>query len=198
MADRETHKPRLHPRLPSPKPLGYSMLDLVVRASDTNMFFFSGNNTSFTDTTKPDSRLKDGSYTNISITNISTYGDVMTASITVPYTTPTPTPTATPTSTPTEECVDAENISASPSELKLNTKGSDKVTITVTGKNGCPVAGDSVRVSVSNSSLVTVSPRNKITDENGQAVFTIKAKNKTGNAVVTFRDGSLSTGKCDG
>ena len=85
------------------------MLDLVVRASDTNMFFFSGNNTSFTDTTKPDARLKDGSYT-----NISTYGDVMTASITVPYTTPTPTPTATPTPIPTEECVDAENISASP------------------------------------------------------------------------------------
>ncbi|MEK6634922.1 MAG: Ig-like domain-containing protein [Planctomycetota bacterium] len=117
----------------------------------------------------------------------------MTASITVPYTTPTPTPTATPTSTPTEECVDAENISASPSELKLNTKGSNKVTITVTGKNGCPVEGDSIKASVSNSSLVTVSPRNKTTDENGRAVFTITAKNKTGNAVVTFRDGSLST-----
>lgn len=168
------------------------MLDLVVRASDTNMFFFSGNNTSFTDTTKPDSRLKDGSYTNISITNISTYGDVMTASITVPYTTPTPTPTPTATPTPTEECVDAENIAASPSELKLNTKGSGEVTVAVTGKNGCPVEGDSVRASVSNR-LVTVSPRNKTTDENGRSVFTITARNKTGNAVVTFRDGSLST-----
>ena len=33
----------------------------------------------------------------------------------------------------------------------------------------------------------------KTTDKNGRAVFAITAKNKTGNAVVTFKDGSLST-----
>ena len=32
-----------------------------------------------------------------------------------------------------------------------------------------------------------------VTDANGEAVFTIKAKNKAGNAIVTFKDGSLST-----
>jgi hypothetical protein len=36
-------------------------------------------------------------------------------------------------------------------------------------------------------------PKNQKTDANGQAVFTIKAKGKTGVATITFSDGSLST-----
>ena len=35
-------------------------------------------------------------------------------------------------------------------------------------------------------------PKNQKTDANGQAVFTIKAKGKTGAATVTFGYGSLS------
>jgi M6 family metalloprotease-like protein len=66
--------------------LGYSMLDTKEYSAHTNMFFFSGNNTSFTDTTTPNSRLKNGNSTNISITNISTYGDNMTASVIRPPT----------------------------------------------------------------------------------------------------------------
>lgn len=41
--------------------------------------------------------------------------------------------------------------------------------------------------------LIRVTPSSKRTDANGEAVFTITAKNKTGNATVTFKDGSLST-----
>jgi len=36
-------------------------------------------------------------------------------------------------------------------------------------------------------------PKKQTTDSNSQAVFTIKAKNKTGVATITFSDGSLST-----
>ena len=49
--------------------------------AETNMFFFSGNNSSFTDTTTPNSKLKNGDSTYISITNISPYGNTMTSSI---------------------------------------------------------------------------------------------------------------------
>jgi len=66
--------------------LGYSMLDTKEYAAHTDMFFFSGNNTSFTDTTTPNSRLKNGRSTYISLTGISAYGDTMTASVTMPPT----------------------------------------------------------------------------------------------------------------
>lgn len=36
-------------------------------------------------------------------------------------------------------------------------------------------------------------PKKQKTNANGQAMFTIKAKGKTGIATVTFKDGSLST-----
>jgi len=66
--------------------LGYSMLDTDTDSADTNMFFFSGNNASFTDTSTPDSKLKNGISTNISITDISTYGETMSATIVRPPT----------------------------------------------------------------------------------------------------------------
>ncbi|MHC4268534.1 MAG: M6 family metalloprotease domain-containing protein [Planctomycetota bacterium] len=59
--------------------LGYSMLDTNTSRAHTNMFYFAGNNSSFTNSTIPDSKLKDGTATNIPITNISAYGDIMTA-----------------------------------------------------------------------------------------------------------------------
>jgi len=59
--------------------VGYSMLDTYERPVHTNMFYFSGNNDSFSDLTTPNSRLKNGNSTNISITDISSYGDTMSA-----------------------------------------------------------------------------------------------------------------------
>lgn len=38
---------------------------------------------------------------------------------------------------------------------------------------------------------VSVSPLSAYTDTNGQAVFTVTAKNKTGNSKVTFKVNSL-------
>jgi M6 family metalloprotease-like protein len=63
---------------------GSSMLDTGFAEAHTNMFFFSGNNTSFSNTTTPNSKLKNGNATNISITDISAYGDTMTATVIVP------------------------------------------------------------------------------------------------------------------
>lgn len=61
--------------------LGYSMLDTEESAIDTNMFFFSSNNASFTDDTNPGSRLKNDTNSNKSILDVSNYGDVVTAKI---------------------------------------------------------------------------------------------------------------------
>ncbi len=66
--------------------LGYSMLDTYTDSADTNMFFFSGNNTTFTNDTTPDSRLKSGGSTHISVKDVSAYGDTMTAAISLPTT----------------------------------------------------------------------------------------------------------------
>lgn len=58
-----------------------SLLDHKVTRARTDMFFFKENNERFTDTTTPGSRLKNGASPNISIIDISSYGDVMTANI---------------------------------------------------------------------------------------------------------------------
>ncbi|HEY4481878.1 MAG TPA: M6 family metalloprotease domain-containing protein, partial [Candidatus Brocadiaceae bacterium] len=60
---------------------GSSMLDTNYVRANTNMFFFAGNNGAFTNFTTPDSKLKNGSLTNISVTDISAYSDTMTATI---------------------------------------------------------------------------------------------------------------------
>src|SRR3990167_8990571 len=103
-----------------------------------------------------------------------------------------PTPTATATPTPII-CDEATDIEAEPDLLILKVKNSDTVTVTVTGEDGCPIEGDTVRASGNDSSLISVVPQTQVTDENGEARFKITANNKTGNAVVMFRDGSLST-----
>lgn len=69
--------------------LGYSMLDTVSYGVHTDMFFFSGNAVNFDESTVPDSKLKDGSSTNISVTDISNYGETMTAVVTLPLQSPT-------------------------------------------------------------------------------------------------------------
>ncbi len=63
--------------------LGYSMLDTGTAMANTNMFYFSGNNTSFSDSGNPNSKLKNSTSTEISITSISVYSDSMTATVTL-------------------------------------------------------------------------------------------------------------------
>jgi|GEM_PF-3423386 len=115
---------------------------------------------------------------------------------------PTPTPVATPsptpvmTATPTPEVCIAERITLSSYKLKIITNQRAEVTVTVTGKKDCPVEGAKVRVlylatNPNDSGRISVSRRNAVTDADGQAVFTIKAGNKTGKADFTFKTGSL-------
>ncbi|HHT9106707.1 MAG TPA: hypothetical protein ACFYD7_12675, partial [Candidatus Wujingus californicus] len=92
-------------------------------------------------------------------------------------------------------CENAIDIEANPTEMTLNTKASNTVTVTVTGLDGCPVEGDTVKAKVDNNSenYVKVSPKKQTTNASGQAEFNITAKSKAGDAIVTFKDGSLST-----
>ncbi|MEK6634876.1 MAG: hypothetical protein AABY38_00835 [Planctomycetota bacterium] len=61
--------------------------------------------------------------------------------------------------------------------------------MTVTGEDGCPVECEMVTamVNASGKKRISVFPTNQETDENGYAVFTISARKKTGEAIVTFQ-----------
>ena len=88
-----------------------------------------------------------------------------------------------------------ESIAAFPSKLTLNVYESGDVVVTVTGKGGCPVEGETVTAMIKKSGRkrITVSPTSATTNADGEATFTIIAKNKAGNATVTFMDGILKT-----
>ncbi|TVM02944.1 MAG: hypothetical protein CV087_07825, partial [Candidatus Brocadia sp. WS118] len=65
-------------------------------------------------------------------------------------------------------------------------------TVTVTCGDGAPSANRLVTVEVkTGKKRVVVSPPNALTDENGQATFTITATKKTGNAKVQFKHQNL-------
>ena len=114
---------------------------------------------------------------NFTITNIPT----PTPTITV-----TPSPVPTPTATPVCE---ANSMSVSPTALTLSKKQSSEVTVTVTGDGNCPVEGEivSAMIGASGKKRISVSPSSQTTDENGEAIFTITAKKKTGKARITFQ-----------
>ncbi len=103
--------------------LGYSMLDTNSSWAHTNMFFFSGNNTSFTNTTTPGSKLKDGTATNIFITDVSSYGDTMAATVALPSDTISPTVMIT---SPTSE----STYTTTSDNLNLGGTASDDVGVT--------------------------------------------------------------------
>ena len=104
----------------------------------------------------------------------------------IPTITVTPSPVLTPTATPV--CV-ATSIVVSPNKLTLSKKASSEVTVKITGKDGCPVEGETVTATIgaSGKKRISVSPASQSTNENGQATFTITAKKKTGKARVTFQ-----------
>jgi len=124
-----------------------------------------------------------------------------TASVTAAITpTPTATPTitstplSTPSVTPTPGVCNTELITVSPRRLKLKKKKSDDVMVTLTGEGDCPVAGETVKARITKGkSLITVSPASAITNDDGQAEFTIMAVKKTGNAKVKFKSDNVKT-----
>jgi hypothetical protein len=99
--------------------------------------------------------------------------------------------TPTPIVTPTPVSCDVATAISAPSSVTVAKGNSIKVTVTVTGANGCAVVDDTVKASVNNSSVATVSPSEAKTDANGQATFTITGKKK-GSAKVTFKESTAN------
>ncbi|HHT9107426.1 MAG TPA: fibronectin type III domain-containing protein [Candidatus Wunengus sp. YC63] len=99
----------------------------------------------------------------------------------------TTTPYETPVISPTPVC-DVESIEISPNRLTLRRGKSSEVTVILKGKEGCSTEGEIVTAIINkvSSNRISVAPANQAMDENGQAKFTITAKNKAGNAKVTF------------
>jgi hypothetical protein len=123
---------------------------------------------------------------------------------TPPATLPSPTPPATlpptlppitPLVTPTPAVCEPEAVTAFPSMITLKRKKSKDVTVTVTGEDGCAVEGETVTATTTAAGrkVVKVSPESETTDIDGQVVFTIIAKNKTGKAAVKFKVKGVST-----
>ncbi len=93
----------------------------------------------------------------------------------------------------TVEC-QAESITASPERLTLRKGKNGNVTITVKGAGDCLVEGVTVTATIKgkDKQIIGVSPGSQETDANGQAVFTINAKDKKGTAVIKFKASGLS------
>lgn len=94
--------------------------------------------------------------------------------------------TPTPVPSPTPSCEVAE-VDAEPEKQKILREESGEITVTLTCGDGSPSANRLVNVNVkSGKKRVTVEPATALTDENGQAVFTVTATTKTGDAKITF------------
>mgnify|MGYP001592321934 FL=1 len=104
-------------------------------------------------------------------------------------------PTSTPMPTPMETPVvcKAELITVFPLELKLKKKQSEEVTVTVKGKDDCPVESATVIATISETGKkrIIISPTSIKTDINGHVTFIITAVKK-GRAKVKFKTNSLS------
>ena len=82
---------------------------------------------------------------------------------------------------------EAKKITISPSRLRIKIGKSGEVTV-ILGGDDCVPAGNTVTATIGKigNKRIWVTPTSQATDENGQAKFTITAKNKAGNAKVTF------------
>ena len=87
---------------------------------------------------------------------------------------------------------EAKSVSVSPKRLILQRSENSEVTVTLQSDN-CVPEGNTVIATVgkAGSRRISISSAREVTDANGQAKFTITAKNKIGSAKVTFNVGSL-------
>lgn len=82
----------------------------------------------------------------------------------------------------------AKSIAANPTELTLKKKQSGDTVVTVTGDNDCLAEGTRVKATiVSGKNFVLVRPNRQKTNADGEAAFTMKAKNRVGTAKVRFK-----------
>ncbi|MBI5308202.1 MAG: hypothetical protein HZB37_07740 [Planctomycetes bacterium] len=95
---------------------------------------------------------------------------------------------------PNKSACMAESITASPKRLTLRKGSNGNVAIMVKGRGDCLVEGVMVTAKIKGKGkqLVGVSPDSQETDANGQAVFTINAKDKKGTAVLKFKASGLN------
>ena len=114
---------------------------------------------------------------------------------------PTPTPSPLPTSSSTPTPITSLTPLPTPAECsdrimsiqtwgiifkRLNTY-KDAITVKVTCEDGSPVQNEQVTVKViSGKKLLTVKPKSKKTDQNGEVSFSVKTKRKTGTATILF------------
>lgn len=109
--------------------------------------------------------------------------------------TPSPIPTAIFTPIPTvvpTPIYDGVKMRASPHTLKLKRKQSSVTTVTIEGDNGI-LKGKTVTATTGKASSrrILISPASGVTNEHGQAQFTIIAEDKIGNARVLFKADNL-------
>lgn len=95
---------------------------------------------------------------------------------------------ATPEPTPIIVIEEPEYIEISPTSLTLKKRQSSEVIVTVLGEDGIMIVGKTVTatINLAGSKRISVTPTSQTTDENGEAIFIITAKNKAGNARITF------------
>ena len=89
------------------------------------------------------------------------------------------------------EC-NPESMSLSKAKSKIHVSESDDITVTVVGADDCPSEGVTVKATISKADMndIGISSKSKLTDANGEAVFTITGK-KIGKAKVTFAADTL-------
>ncbi|WP_347274678.1 choice-of-anchor V domain-containing protein [Candidatus Kuenenia sp.] len=97
------------------------------------------------------------------------------------------------TASSTPSSCEAESISASSTDIELQTGETREITVAVKGNNNCDVEGVTVKSKINKGKRsIKISPEKEETDDDGNAIFTITAKKK-GNAKVTFKAEKLKT-----
>ncbi|MCF6149120.1 MAG: hypothetical protein E3K37_10730 [Candidatus Kuenenia sp.] len=93
-----------------------------------------------------------------------------------------------PTPTLTEDECGAKSMQLSQDSLKLQKGESREIVVTVKGENDCVSEDVSVTTTIKKGKKrLSLSPESGTTDENGQTIFTITAREKTGKATVVFK-----------
>jgi 5-hydroxyisourate hydrolase-like protein (transthyretin family) len=105
---------------------------------------------------------------------------------------PLPTPDVSPNVSPTP-CAEVNSVEVDSRKITIKRNTNSGMTITVLCDNGSPVEGVMVSASINKAGnkRILILSESTNTNENGEAKFTIIAKNKTGNARVTFQAGGL-------
>ncbi|MCF6150508.1 MAG: hypothetical protein E3K37_17910 [Candidatus Kuenenia sp.] len=129
------------------------------------------------------------------------YSSTDTTPTPTPTFTLTPTPTAIPditaspapktTPTPNEDCR-GSSMQVTPDTISLSVGESENVSVKITGNNNCLVEGAKVKAKVTRKGkrLLSLSSKKEVTDESGEAVFTVTA-NKSGKAKLMFKSKNL-------